>query len=1610
MGRHLALLIGASDYRSSGSFSSLDFIPAELDRLRRALEARGFDRVDVVARGQGGVVEVGRSQIRGQVNQFLHETAKVGDSLLILLSGHGVHHEGRDLMVPEGLHRYDSATEESVPVDWAKALGSSPATSVVFLLDICREGVREETKSAAVLQPRSRRELGWKLDRVRKVARVFACEPLELSLWQSGSTSEDGTETPSFSLFTRAVTDLVEEEGPPVRLDDLLEKVQGRITELHTLHGKPGPAQRIDHQIAGAHGPGDFVVLPGVLGAEQAPARSYEDHPWTGIVTGHVAWDLVPSPHPPAVAPLKTHCAAVAAHLAALNERYEEVLVDDPWHDPGRAERAVSRLTHLLTGGASPGKRTLLAAMTPTEAALLVLTPFVLETAHRALAADLHRSRAAESAEFDTFTGQFPRERRRMEQAEQAGNAEAVRQIRWWLLRRWLLYRPESYHSAVVEPLIPPAGEGVPQWVTTALGPGQLIRLLNELRLAPFTLSGDGTSAVGESLAQETELREQVVAAPGDNDQHIVRERLVGALLKTALALAVTGDGLPPVVVQNLGFRDQVDLPALLTAVEKAYWNPSGASAEESGKAIVLHARSGDHASTLALELYCGQVDSLLRDIHDQAGRLPDLRPLSTLPVRVSPAVDAPAHSREAIRFRADEERVLDLLMGRNLYKDPELAVRELYQNALDACRHRALRTEYLRRTRNPLPEWEGAISFTQGVDDSGRAYLTCHDTGIGMGVREIRDAFSEAGARFVQMPEYVRERALWQQHASDLRFYPNSRFGIGVLSYFMLADEIMVETRRFTMDGRTGQGLRVRIAGPGSLFRIDSLKTDPWSGDPLPDDPLGGDAGTRVTLYLHPAEPDERPVSCVSALAGQLWVSPFRTVASHGSMHAEWNPYELRPEALIDHHLDRRRVGGYLRLPEPQIVPAEDSRLHWVNGPGILLADGIRTDTDTFGAVIDLREELRPEVLSVDRVDLRKYDERAVERLKREGLPSLISSPVFTYDWVVAQPWDAEEFADDCVRAAAAAGVKWTVGGRRAAVADTGVFPPDELLIDALTGRGSDPVPPGRDDHLLVACIPEPVLRWRLPCLLRAGFGGPAADAERLPTLPTALPSDVSFLLGERAGDGESGWSARHAAWAVRSLPRNLAWHSGNVSPVLEACGVLMLLTLPEWTWPDEIGTSGILGRLSRTGRTAGELAERFRAMGLRVSLRRELAGIGASELDLIRKVGGVGWVEAGASLSWGQLLASAARSGTPVATAAALLKDLGYEPPKPPPGFAEPVPEDAELLDVLLRDVPDAAHGDTPALSPARINVVAAQTNRSPAAVAGRLSSLGFDVPAGLCPARQLESNELIVLSLDLDERSPWLSPDAEVPAPHLLAAAVRTRVPVETVAQWLRALGFAVPAVLPNPSELSDRDLVLLSGSYKRVGNFLPKDRMVRRSHLLDTRERFGIPVLEARERLAELGYRLPPPNPVVDELSNDDHALIDPYIRDSDDDTDCRVVPSSHVRAVAERLGIPAQELAGNLVEMGCALETPPDSYGTTAAGALLLDVLDTAEEDLFGLRLHAGTWISLSELVSVAMRLGRPFREIALEAARHGFRHEAEPWFGEQQGAGTEASP
>ena len=123
--------------------------------------------------------------------------------------------------------------------------------------------------------------------------------------------------------------------------------------------------------------------------------------------------------------------------------------------------------------------------------------------------------------------------------------------------------------------------------------------------------------------------------------------------------------------------------------------------------------------------------------------------------------------------------------------------------------------------------------------EEDRRRYLACEDDGVGMGLIHLQQLFARAGRRFSDTHEYHLDHARWQE--AGLPFWPNSRFGIGVLSYFMLADEIRVETRRFESDGSLAtEGLVARVTGTGSLFHLTSKSSAR---------PLGG---TKVTLFLN--------------------------------------------------------------------------------------------------------------------------------------------------------------------------------------------------------------------------------------------------------------------------------------------------------------------------------------------------------------------------------------------------------------------------------------------------------------------------------------------------------------------------------------------------------------------------------------------------------------------------------------------------------------------------------------------------------------------------------------------------------------------------------------
>ena len=154
--------------------------------------------------------------------------------------------------------------------------------------------------------------------------------------------------------------------------------------------------------------------------------------------------------------------------------------------------------------------------------------------------------------------------------------------------------------------------------------------------------------------------------------------------------------------------------------------------------------------------------------------------------------------------FEADVGRVLDLVIN-SLYKDREIFLRELISNASDACDK--LRYESLSR-----PELLGSdpnleISI---LADGKNNLLTIADNGIGMSREELAEnlgTIARSGtARFAEL--------LTGDQKKDVDLI--GRFGVGFYSVFMVADRVVVTSRRageetvwaWASDGRTGYKL----------------------------------------------------------------------------------------------------------------------------------------------------------------------------------------------------------------------------------------------------------------------------------------------------------------------------------------------------------------------------------------------------------------------------------------------------------------------------------------------------------------------------------------------------------------------------------------------------------------------------------------------------------------------------------------------------------------------------------------------------------------------------------------------------------------------------------
>ncbi|WP_420877268.1 HD domain-containing protein, partial [Streptomyces neyagawaensis] len=605
---------------------------------------------------------------------------------------------------------------------------------------------------------------------------------------------------------------------------------------------------------------------------------------WAREVADSPLWQRLPPNRDPA--PFRAAARDIAAALAALHDETEWEATGDPWWDRSFPTRFHGQLGQLLCAEGAPD-----GDFHPAEVLTLTLAPYLSQTLWARTAADragvdptdLRLTGAGgDRGDFERY---FDRgherlvRRARLELPERRG---AESDIGWWLFHQWVdhgLRGTEDHWTAYTDLTARlPLGD-------TALGAlfhrRRTGQLLYGLRLSLGEMCRQERLDRLEAVASVTSGIGGIGGMGGMGMPQQVRVRRLAVLLAVARARALDIPALPDDLVENLGIPYPVGLADLRQTVEQAAWHT------DNGRMVLQAADCHHEAVVEALRRHVGQVDLLLYDIRRAAGADDTLAPLLTLPQRASAeGVEAALGDDDRPKFESygkfqvDPRRVQELLMGDQLYRSPGLAIRELYQNALDACRYRKARTQFLatRPGGRARDDWEGRIRFEQGVGPDGRPYLLCEDNGIGMGASELSRVFARAGTRFTDLTDVRNERALWER--AGIEMHPVSRFGIGVLSYFMIADEIEVITRRLGEDGATSEPcFKVAIHGPHHLFRIER------SAERL-------EPGTTVRLYLR-----DRAPSCVTELIGLLGVAEFETTADHGMRSARWaaGEYALR-------------------------------------------------------------------------------------------------------------------------------------------------------------------------------------------------------------------------------------------------------------------------------------------------------------------------------------------------------------------------------------------------------------------------------------------------------------------------------------------------------------------------------------------------------------------------------------------------------------------------------------------------------------------------------------------------------------------------------------------
>lgn len=140
--------------------------------------------------------------------------------------------------------------------------------------------------------------------------------------------------------------------------------------------------------------------------------------------------------------------------------------------------------------------------------------------------------------------------------------------------------------------------------------------------------------------------------------------------------------------------------------------------------------------------------------------------------------VDTKEYERHQLSFTIDQQKILDLLVGETLYNNITVSLREIAQNAIDAVKVK----QYEQEEKNDHL-YKPRVEVTW-IPETRQ--LIVADNGTGMDMDIINNHLLKVGS------SRYRDKDFMKTHSE---FNPISRFGIGLLSCFLVAEDVDILT-----------------------------------------------------------------------------------------------------------------------------------------------------------------------------------------------------------------------------------------------------------------------------------------------------------------------------------------------------------------------------------------------------------------------------------------------------------------------------------------------------------------------------------------------------------------------------------------------------------------------------------------------------------------------------------------------------------------------------------------------------------------------------------------------------------------------------------------------